>query len=366
MPAYKDAKKNTWYVKFQYKNWANEQKWVTKRGFSTKREALQWERAFLLQKKGNLDMGFSDFVAVYRSDRKPRIKESTFAMKDNIIETKLIPFFGKKPLREITTNDIMLWQNMLLEYKDPVTGKPYSKSYLKTIHNQLSAIFNHAVRFYKLKENPAAIVGNMGSEKGIQMKYWTQKEYQRFAEFMMDDPKGYYCFQILYWCGLREGEMLALTPRDFDFENNTISVTKTYHRRNGQDVITEPKTPKSNRIVTMPDFLAEEMKEYLGMIYDLQEDVRLFPISKSYLHNRMTKGCEVQGLPRIRIHDLRHSHVSLLIDMGYGAVAIAERMGHESIDITYRYAHLFPTVQKDMAIKLNELQEVDQNVSEGS
>lgn len=108
MPAYKDTKKNMWFVKLKYKNWAQEQKWVTKRGFATKRDALQWERAFLLQQKGNLDMGFADFVEVYRADRKPRIKESTLAMKDNIIDTKLVPFFGKKPMREITTNDVML------------------------------------------------------------------------------------------------------------------------------------------------------------------------------------------------------------------------------------------------------------------
>lgn len=359
MPAYKDTKKNTWYAKFQYRNRANEQKWMTKRGFATKRDALQWEREFLLRQKDDLDMGFSDFVEVYRSDRKPRIKESTFGTKDNIIDTKLIPFFGKKPLREITTNDVMQWQNALLKYEDPVTGKPYSKSYLKTIHNQLSAIFNHAVRFYKLKENPAAIVGNMGSEKEIQMQYWTKEQYLRFAEFMMDDPKGYYCFQMLYWCGLREGEMMALTAEDFDFEKNTVAVSKTFHRHKGRDVITEPKTPKSNRIITMPDFLAEEMKDYFRMIYDLRQGDRIFPVSKSYLYQRMTKGCEVQGLPRIRVHDLRHSHVSLLVDMGYSAVAIAERMGHESIDITYRYAHLFPTVQKEMAKELNRLMEVD-------
>lgn len=357
MPAYKDAKRKTWFVKFQYKDWKNERKWVTKRGFATKRDALQWEQTFLLQKKGDLEMPFADFVDVYKSDRRPRIKESTFATKDNIIDTKLTPFFGQKPMREISTRDVMQWQNTLLAHRDPVTGKQYTKSYLKTVHNQLSAIFNHAIRFYQMKGNPAAIVGNMGTEKGIRMKYWTKEEYLKFSEFMMDDPKGYYCFQILYWCGLREGEMLALTSDDFDFEKKTVSVSKTYHRRNGKDIITEPKTPKSNRVVTMPDFLAEEMQEYIGMLNNANQDSRIFMISKSYLHQRMDRGCKLQGLTRIRIHDLRHSHVSLLINMGYSAVAIADRMGHESIDITYRYAHLFPTVQQDMARDLNQLME---------
>ena len=188
MPAYKEKDRNTWTVKFKHKNWNSETKWVTKRGFVTKRDALQYERDFLARQSGNLDMSFATFVEVYREDRGARIKESTLSMKDNIIDAKLIPYFGKKCMREITTKDIMLWQNELLAYRDPKNGKPYSKSYLKTIHNQLSAIFNHAVRYYKLAENPARTVGNMGSEKGIEMKCWTREEYLKFSEYMMDDP----------------------------------------------------------------------------------------------------------------------------------------------------------------------------------
>ena len=355
MPAYKDQKRNTWYAKFAYKNWQGEQKWVTKRGFATKRDALQYERDFLTSQSGSLDMTFEEFAKLYREERGMRLKESTVTMKDNIIDTKLLPYFGTKRLRDITTKDVMKWQNAMLGYRDPVTGKPYSKSYLKTIHNQLSALFNHAVRYYKLSENPARTVGNMGSEKGIEMKYWTQEEYLKFAEYMMDDPPGYYYFQMLYWCGLREGEALALTPRDFDFKKNTVSITKTFQRLNGKDVVTDPKTPKSNRVVQMPAFLVEEIKEYLSMLYEWDPDERIFQLSKSYLYRKMEQGSKQQGIQRIRVHDLRHSHVSLLIHMGYSALAIADRMGHESIDITYRYAHLFPSVQKQMAADLDAL-----------
>ena len=329
----------------------------TKRGFATKREATQYERDFLMKQDGNLDMTFAEFVEVYQRDRHPRIRESTIVMKENIIATKLVPFFGHRRLRDISTNDVMQWQNEMLAYRDPETGKPYSNSYLKSIHSQLSAIFNHAIRFYKLKENPAAIVGNMGSEKGIQMKFWTKAEYLKFAEAMMDEPLAYYCFQVLYWCGIREGELLALTLDDLDFEKKTLRINKTFQHLNGKDIISEPKTPKSNRIVVMPDFLVEELKDYVKMQYDVTPTDRLFPVTKSYLYKKIQKGCKTQSLTKIRVHDLRHSHVSLLIDLGYSAVAIADRMGHESIDITYRYAHLFPTVQRDMATKLNSLME---------
>ena len=118
-------------------------------------------------------------------------------------------------------------------------------------------------------------------------------------------------------------------------------------------MITSPKTKKSNRTIKMPKFLCEEMKEYLGMLYGLKKKDRIFTVTKSYLHHEMDRGAKVAGVKRIRIHDLRHSHISLLIDMGFSAVDIAGRMGHESIDITYRYAHLFPTKQTEMANKLD-------------
>lgn len=354
MPAYKDAKRGTWYVKFRYKDWTNTTKNVMKRGFSTKREAVQWEKDFMMKQDGSLDMDFQAFVALYRQDRQPRLKASTVLMKDNIIDTKIVPYFGKRAMRDITASDVIKWQNTLLAYRDE-KGKYYSKSYLKTVHNQLSAIFNHAVRFYKLKENPARIAGNMGSESGIEMKFWTREQYKLFAEVMMDYPMAYYCFEMLYWCGIREGELLALTPADFDFETNVVRINKTYHMLKGEEIVTEPKTTKSRRQVHMPDVLCEEIKDFINMQYDLKPNDRLFPVGKSYLYRMMEKGCKQANLPKIRIHDLRHSHVSLLIDMGFSAVSIADRMGHESIDITYRYAHMFPTVQVDMADKLNKI-----------
>ena len=149
--------------------------------------------------------------------------------------------------------------------------------------------------------------------------------------------------------------MLALTPKDFDFKAETVTISKSYQRLKGKDVITTPKTKKSNRTIKMPKFLCEEMQEYINMFYDAGEDDRIFPVSKSYLHHEMDRGSEAAGVKRIRIHDLRHSHVSLLIEMGFTALAIADRLGHESIEVTYRYAHLFPSKQSEMANQLDVL-----------
>ena len=185
------------------------------------------------------------------------------------------------------------------------------------------------------------------------MLFWTKEEYLKFAEVMMDKPLSFYAFEMLYWCGIREGELLALTPADFDFEKCTVSITKSYQRLNGQDLITTPKTEKSNRIIKMPQFLADEMQDYLKQLYGIKPNDRMFTVTKSYLHREMDRGAKEAGVKRIRIHDIRHSAVSLLIDMGFSATAIADRVGHESIDITYNYAHLFPSKQTEMAEKLN-------------
>ena len=352
MPVFKNEDNGTWYVMARYVNWKGERKQKCKRGFATKKEAQEWERMFQLQNSSDLDMSFEAFTELYIRDVKNRLKENTWLTKEHIIRTKILPFFGKLKISEISTKEIITWQNEMLNHKDE-NGKPYSPVYLKTLHNQLSAVFNHAVRHYNLKVNPAAQAGNMGKPKGREMLFWTKAEYLKFAEAMMDKPLSYYAFEMLYWCGVREGELLALTPGDFDFEKQTVTISKSYQRIKGKDVITDPKTPKSNRVIQMPAFLCEEMRDYIKSLYGVKPTDRIFTVTKSYLHREMDRGAKEAGVKRIRIHDLRHSHISLLIDMGFTALAIADRVGHESIDITYRYAHLFPTRQAEMADKLD-------------
>lgn len=354
MPVFKNESNGTWYVMVRYVDWKGERKQKCKRGFATKREAQEWERTFQQQKSADLDMTFAAFTELYTNDIKSRLKENTWLTKAYIINTKILPYFGKLKISEITTKDIIAWQNELLAYRDE-KRQPYSQTYLKTVHNQLSSIFNHAVRFYDLRANPAAKAGNMGIEEHKEMLFWTKEEYKKFSDEMMDKPLSFYAFEMRYWCGIREGELLALTAVDFDFEKETVTINKSYQRLHGEDVITSPKTKKSNRTIKMPKFLCDEMKDYLGMIYGLKKNDRIFAVTKSYLQHEMERGAKAAGVKRIRIHDLRHSHISLLIDMGFSAVAIADRVGHESIEITYRYAHLFPSKQIEMANQLDAL-----------
>jgi len=352
MAVYKESNTNTWRAVYRYTDWKGERKQTQKRGFPTKREAQAWEREQLQKTQADLDMIFESFVETYTADMKNRMKENTWETKEHIIRTKLLPYFGKRKLCDIQPKEIIAWQNEMINYKDE-HGKTYSPVYLKTLHNQLSCLFNHAVKYYGLSQNPAAKVGNMGKAKNKEMLFWIKDEYLKFTDAMMDKPLSFYAFEILYWCGIREGELLALTPADFNLEKKTVSITKSYQRLKGRDVITTPKTPKSNRVIKMPQFLCDEIQEYIKMLYGAELTDRLFPVTKYYLNHEMQRGCKATGVKKIRIHDLRHSHISLLIDMGFSAIAIADRVGHESIDITYNYAHLFPSRQTEMADRLD-------------
>lgn len=348
MPVYKDKERGTYFVSC----YTSQHRKKTKRGFKTKKAAVEWEKAFILSDCNDLNMHFSDFVDVYRKDMLHKIREHTWQTKNAIIHSAILPYFGEMPMNKIQASDVLKWQNKMLGYRNE-KGEPYSPAYLRTINSQLSAIFNHAVKYYDLSKNPVVKAGSMGKKDTREMEFWTKEEYQKFIEQVMDKPMSFYAFEMLYWCGLRVGELLALTPKDLDFENQTVRINKSYQRIQQRDVITDPKTPKSIRTICMPGFLCEEMKECIHSLYGIEEDDRIFQISKHYLHHEMERGSKAAGVKRIRIHDLRHSHVSMLIHQGFTAVDIANRVGHESIDITFRYAHMFPSTQKEIANRLD-------------
>ena len=351
MPAYKDNKTGKWFCKFYYTDWQgnNRQKW--KRGFATKKEALAYERDFLEKQSANPDMTFQNLYELYMEDMTARLKKSTILTKKHICETHILPFFGKKPINEIKASDVRRWQNQLINFP-----KGYSKTYLKTINNQLTCMINYAKRFYDLNTNPCGQAGSIGQARAEEMDYWTYDEYIAFREGIKDKPLSYICFQVLYWTGMREGELLALTATDIDLVAKQIDINKTYQRLHGEDIITTPKTRKSKRKVPIPDFLCQELQEYMDSRYMLATNERLFPITKSFLSHEMERGCKKTGVKRIRIHDIRHSHASLLINQGCDALILADRLGHEKVSTTLNtYSHLFPHKQQELVSNLEQL-----------
>ena len=347
MKAEKDKKTGKWLIQYRYTDWQGKRRKSTKRGFATKREAEEWLRNFLITQKADFDMKFENFWKMYYADMETRLREHTMRTKKYIVELKILPYFGNKRVNDITAADIRQWQNELIKIG-------YSPTYLKTINNQLSAIFNYAVRYYDLKSNPCAKDGSMGKSKAEEMDFWTGEEFRRFIDSVMNKRLSYMAFMTLYWTGMRLGELLALNPKDVDLEKRTISITKSYQRLGKKDVITPPKTPKSKRVITIPEFLAADIKDYMDSLYDLQENDRLFPITKYYLEHEIQRGIKESGVKRIRVHDLRHSHASMLIELGFSPLEIANRLGHEKVETTLNtYAHLYPNKQTKLAERLD-------------
>lgn len=161
-------------------------------------------------------------------------------------------------------------------------------------------------------------------------------------------------FMVLNWTGIRLGELLALTAADVDFEKRTISITKSYQCLGKKDVITPPETSKTKRVITIPEFLAADIKDYIDNLYGVGENDRMFPITKYFLEHEIKRGIKESGVKKIRIHDLRHSHASMLIELGFSPLEIADRLGHEKVETTLNtYSHLYPNKQAKLADRLD-------------
>lgn len=346
--AEKDPKTGKWLIQYRYTDWQGNRKKSMKRGFKTKREAEEWLQNFLATKQADFNMLFEDFLKIYYSDMDTRLREHTMRTKKYVFELKILPYFGKMKMNEITASDIRKWQSELIK-------QGYAPTYLKTINNQLAALFNYAVRYYDLPNNPCRKAGSMGKGKADEMNFWTKEEFDKFIDAVMNKQQSYMAFMMLFWTGMRIGELLALNVADVDFEKHTISITKSYQRMGGRDIITEPKTPKSKRVIAIPQFLAVDLQDYVNSMYGALGEDRLFPITKYYLEHEMQRGIKESGVKRIRIHDLRHSHASLLVEMGFSPLEIANRLGHEKIETTLNtYSHLYPDKQEQLADRLDK------------
>lgn len=197
MPATRDGK--TWRSQFYYEDWQGIRHKKNKRGFKTKAEAEEWERNFRQQQRKDLDINFENFVEIYFADVENRLRESTIKNKRYVFDLKVTPYFKKKKMCEIKTSDIRAWQNELIK-------QGYAPTYLKSINNQLAALFNYAVRYYDLKDNPCRKAGSIGKSKADDMEFWTKQEFKQFLPSMDKKPEARMAFMLLYWTGMRIGD----------------------------------------------------------------------------------------------------------------------------------------------------------------
>ena len=352
MPVYKDKDAGTWFVKFYYTDYTGAKKQKFKRGFARRKDAQAWEAEFLAKLAPDPGMPFSRLQGLYLEDLKTNRKETTYRTRENRIKLWIQPYFNSQPVNSITPADVRKWQNDLRSATGR-GGKQLSQAYISNLVEQLSTIFNYAVRFYGLSQNPVRIAGNPGSRKARSLNFWTPEEYQRFSQTFQPDEWQRVIYDVLYYTGIRSGELLALTPADLDLAAGELHVNRTYHVIDGKDVLTAPKTPKSIRTVTLPKFLVEEIQGHMKRLYGLRKHDRIFPLHDVYIRTLFRQKIRKAGLREIRLHDLRHSHASLLIDLGFSALLVAERLGHESVSTTLDiYSHLFPSKQSEVAERL--------------
>ena len=350
MPAYKDGDSGMWRSQFYYTDWTGKKRKKNKRGFKTKKEAQQFEAEFVRISQADMDMRFASFVDIYLKDKEVELKQRTLRNKRYMIQTHVIPYLGDKKMNEITPADIIAWQKSIKDNND------FSESYLRMLQNQVTAIFIHATKIYYLRDNPCKRVKKMGKSDDRSLTFWTLEEYQSFINTFDKESMHYVMFEILFWTGMREGELLALTKNDIDLGQSVIKISKTYFRMNKEDVITDPKTENSVRAIVIPQFLADEIKDYYDRLYKHPTDARLFPIVAEALQHTMKRHIEKAGVKKIRVHDLRHSHCAYLINKGVQPLIIKERLGHKDIKITLNtYGHLYPSEQKKIADLLDNL-----------
>lgn len=357
MPVYKDEEGGTWYVRCYYEDFTGKKKQIKKRGFKLQRESKEWEADFLRKQKDSTDMTFRSMYEIYIEDMRHRCRQSTIDGKKHVFEKLILPYFENKPINKITPKDIRAWQNEMI-------AKDYSNSYLDRMQNMVTALFNYAVDYFNLAENPCHKAGRMGKREVV-VNFWTKNEFDRILATMEDDPTAHVSFSLLYYSGIRFGEFLALTPKDFDFEKNTLDITKSLQRIKKQDVVTPPKTPKSIRNIIIPDFVMNEVKDYIPTLYDLKDTDRVFPFTKSYINNAMERACMKSGVKKIRIHDIRHSHASYLINLGCAPLIISERLGHEKLQTTLStYSHLYPNKHQEVVDMMQNQHQKDMAASD--
>lgn len=345
MPSYKKDN-GSWYCSFYYTDYQGARKKKKKEGFKTKKESESWEREFILKYSGSPDMTFESLYQLYMDDSKSRVKPTTYRNKELIIDSRILPYFREKPINAISPLDVRRWQTSLIGEQVTKGDRSLGEDYINKLKRTLSAIFNYAVKYYNLPSNPCKNVDNLKVANKSEMKIWTEGQFLTFLEGL-DDRQFKLPFMILFYCGLRKGELYALTWGDVDLEKRTIDINKTLGRVSGEgEYIGSTKTEDSNRIIKIPQVVVDEFKDFRSRTYAAKEEYRIFQHGNALYRDTLIQTAMKQGLDPIRIHDLRHSHISHLIYLGVDIISISRRVGHASPSITLdTYGHLYQAAE---------------------
>ena len=348
MSVKQNQKTGKWYFSCRYTDWQGNRRQKKQEGFTLAREAKAAEQEFLASVSQQCDISFKAMYEKYIADSATRRRPSTMENKTNNFQKAILPYFGELLLTEITPAHVRSWQNEIIT--------KYAPTSQRQLHAQLSALFNFAIKFYGLKNNPAAIAGAIGTTKADCAQIWTLEEFQQVMRYVWDyaTRTAYYIF---FFGGLRSGELLALTLADWNSAERTLNITKSLTRIKKVNYIDDPKNKQSIRKIKLPAGAAAMLDKYITSLYQPDSETPIFPtLNKGNLIDRLKSAAKRAGVKRIRVHDLRHSHASLLIDLDVNPLAISRRLGHENIQTTFNiYGHLYKNHAEKVAQKLDDI-----------
>jgi integrase len=367
MPVYKDdnAKKNKWYYAYNYKENGKYKKKI-KRGFKTKKDA----EAALAEITDAMNKGtytepnkmlFKDFMTTWLEDKKTSVKESTFDNYKYLTESFIVPQLGDTELSMLNPRQI---QSL---YNDLKASGRLSADNIRKIHTIINASLDKAFKWEMISRNPAALVDAPKTEKK-EVEVWDQDEINAFLN-AAKESRYYQAFLLALTTGMRQGEILGLRWKDIDEENQKISIVQTLSHK-GQKLNTGAKTESGNRTISIDENTLSQVmklkhlyKQELLANRPMYKDNGLVictslgtPLSPRNLLRSFYSLIEKAEVKKIRFHDLRHTHASLMLKQGVNPKIVSERLGHANVRITLdTYSHLLPNLQKETAQKFGEL-----------
>lgn len=363
MPVYQDKKTKLWSYRVYATNEWEVRKQYEKKGFRTKKEAQSAEielletfkrrKEELKEENNNSNILFEELWVNYEKYIRLKQKRQSYRKTVSKFNNHILPYFSKYPINKINASVYTRWQ---IE----IESKGYKHKYNTSLHSSMVTILNYAIKFYDLKENIASKIGNFSKKNELSknVDFWTLEEFNKFID-VVDDNVYKLFFETLYYTGLRQGECLALTWNDF--QDNYLNINKTISKEkvDGEYIINTPKTPGSIRKVSLDDDLIQKLKEFQEVsekMIGFEKDWFIFyglnPLSPTTIARKKNTYCEKSGVKKIRIHDFRHSHASLLLSLGVPITVISKRLGHTDINMTLNtYSHLIPK-DEDKAITI--------------
>ena len=336
----------------------------TKRGFISHKEAKEYQTnqlsLFYQRKRGYSIQTINEITLEYMSLCKDKLKRTSFDKKERTFRLHILPILGHIRIDQFSKKDA-------LEFKQYLIKKTFTNSYKREVFMELSALMNHCVKYDYIPFNPVRFLNDFKSAKK-EMKFWSVSQFHEFIQYIENDHLKMY-FWLLMATGMRKGEAHALHWSDIDLNHQTIRINKnsTYVSGDGYQ-ITTPKTLTSNRIVHIDEFTKGLLKAYRGVLKKngtYSEEYPIFwpegiPIPRETFRRYFKQATKMAGLPEIRIHDLRHSHVSLMVSLGVEYLEISRKVGHSNISTTMNtYAHLYSEKQKSSAQLIGKALEID-------